>query len=369
MTTASLKTEKGQEELDKLLSIKAFIGSNSLPTQEDFEKLGEINGTVDMTRFPNLYRWQTHLRHLQVKFPLRNWKAFAAKAGHVPGRPAGQQGGKEAAAAGKGKDQAQLEGKLPHAEMGKVCTRFPPEPSGYLHIGHAKAAMLNNYYAKSFKGKMIVRFDDTNPSKEKAEFEESIIKDLQTLGIKPDVVSHTSDHFEKLQAMMEQVIKNGDAYIDDTPVDKMREERDAGTESKCRKQTKEQNLELWKEMLKGSERGQECCVRAKMDMQEKNKCLRDPVFFRCKVDTPHHRTGTKYKAYPTYDFACPCVDSSVSWRHELPGTHKRDLGRKDCWEVRLHQVLGTVVRSLQEPETRVGPTDGRVQRLHNRAHC
>lgn len=332
MTSSSLKTEKGQEELDKLLATKAFIGSEGQPTQEDFDRLGELHGAIDMTRFPNLYRWQTHLRHLQVKFPLRNWKAFAAKGGNIPGRQTGgnQQGGK-ANEGGKSKDQAQLEGKLPNAEMGKVCTRFPPEPSGYLHIGHAKAAMLNNYYARAFKGKMIVRFDDTNPSKEKAEFEESIIQDLATLGIKPDVVSHTSDHFEKLQDMMEKVIKNGDAYIDDTPMEQMRAERDAGTESKCRSQTVEENLELWKEVLKGSERGQQCCVRGKIDMQEKNKCLRDPVFYRCKVDTPHHKTGTKYKAYPTYDFACPCVDSLEGVTHALRTIEYKDRDAMYEW--------------------------------------
>merc|ERR1719498_2318541 len=104
-------------------------------------------------------------------------------------------------------DQAQLEGKLKNAEMGKVCTRFPPEPSGWLHIGHAKAALLNHHYAKSFKGKFILRFDDTNPSKEKSEFEESIVDDLARLNIKPDKVSHTSDYFDELQKKMEDLIK------------------------------------------------------------------------------------------------------------------------------------------------------------------
>merc|ERR1719171_3442643 len=111
MTTASLKTEKGQEELDKLLAGRAFIGAEGQPTQEDFDRLGEFHGVIDMNRFPNLYRWQTHLRYLQVKFPLRNWKAFAAKSGNVPGRPAGaNQAGGKTTEGGKGKDQAQLEG-------------------------------------------------------------------------------------------------------------------------------------------------------------------------------------------------------------------------------------------------------------------
>merc|ERR1719235_1194589 len=166
---------------------------------------------------------------------------------------------------------------------------------------------------------------------EGAEFEDAILADLKTLGIIPDQVSHTSDYFEKIQALMEKVIKAGMAYCDDTEMMQMRDERDAGTESKCRNQTKEQNLELWKEMLKGSERGQECCVRAKMDMQEKNKCLRDPVFYRCKVDVPHHQTGTKYKAYPTYDFACPVVDSIEGVTHPLRTIEYRDRDEMYQW--------------------------------------
>ena len=99
--------------------------------------------------------------------------------------------------------------------------RFPPEPSGYLHIGHAKAALLNQYFAHNYKGKLIVRFDDTNPSKEKDEFEEAIIRDLATLGIKADQITHSSDHFEKLLLMGEKLIKQGDMYIDDTPTEKV----------------------------------------------------------------------------------------------------------------------------------------------------
>lgn len=203
----------------------------------------------------------------------------------------------------------------------RSCGRFPPEPSGYLHIGHAKAALLNQYFAHHYKGKLIVRFDDTNPSKEKDEFEEAIIRDLATLGIKGDQITHSSDHFEKLLLMGEKLIKQGDMYIDDTPTEKvhlllsappgltcmpcsgrsnarsstcvshgsehrcsalisqairlrsapvgplqMREERMLGTESKCRAHTVEENMALWKEMLAGSERGQECAARFKFDM-------------------------------------------------------------------------------------------------------
>jgi glutamyl-tRNA synthetase len=105
---------------------------------------------------------------------------------------------------------------LKDAEQGKVVTRFPPEPSGYLHIGHAKAAMLNEYFARHYNGKLIVRFDDTNPSKEKSEFEESIKEDLLLLGIKGDVVTYTSNYFDQLYDYAIQMIKSGKAYVDDT---------------------------------------------------------------------------------------------------------------------------------------------------------
>lgn len=116
---------------------------------------------------------------------------------------------------------ASFELGLPNAVKGKVVTRFPPEPSGYLHIGHAKAAILNMYFAKMYEGKLLIRFDDTNPSKEKAEFEESIIEDLALLGIKGDRVSYTSDYFDQLHIFCVQMIKNGKAYADDTEQEKV----------------------------------------------------------------------------------------------------------------------------------------------------
>ena len=239
----SLKTDAGLKALNDHLATRSYVNGQSA-SQDDFARFAEIHVSIDQAAFPNVERWYKHIRHLKAAFPLRRWGA----------EKGGSAGGKQESSGGKGKDQAQLEGKLPNAEMGKVCTRFPPEPSGYLHIGHAKAAMLNNYYARHYKGKLILRFDDTNPSKEKMEFEESIIKDLATLEIYPDEVTHTSDHFDFLQATMEKLIKEGKAYCDDTPVDQMREERDKGTASKCRNHSVEKNMELWAEMLKGSQR-------------------------------------------------------------------------------------------------------------------
>ena len=140
---------------------------------------------------------------------------------------------------------------LKGAQRGQVVTRFPPEPSGYLHIGHVKAAMLNYHYAKMYDGKMILRFDDTNPMNEKIEFVENIIRDLATLEIKPDRVTYTSDYFDQTRDYMEQLIRLGLAYADDTPGDEMKKERDAGIESKYRLATVEENLKSFALMLDG----------------------------------------------------------------------------------------------------------------------
>lgn len=235
---------------------------------------------------------------------------------------------------GRQKDQASFEINLEGAEMGKVVTRFPPEPSGYLHIGHAKAVLLNQYFAQAYKGQLIVRFDDTNPSKEKCEFEQSIIEDLELLGVRGDRLSHTSDYFKELEGYCEQMIREGTAYADDTPKDQMRAERFDGIESKCRSHSVEENLRRWEEMKKGSDEGLLNCIRAKLDMQALNKALRDPVMYRCNTTVPHHRTGWTYKVYPTYDFACPIVDSLEGVTHALRTNEYHDRNDQYSWFIK-----------------------------------
>jgi len=220
---------------------------------------------------------------------------------------------------------------LPGVEMGNVCTRFPPEPSGYLHIGHAKAALLNDFLARNFKGKLIVRFDDTNPDKEKTEFEENILRDLELLGIHPDKVEYTSDYFDKLLEVAATWLERGVAYVDMTPTEEMRAQRMECKENEYRSAPKEQNLKLWEEMKKGSEEGQKCCVRAKIDMQAKNGAMRDPIMYRCKVDVSHHRTGSKFKLYPSYDFSCPIVDSLEGVTHALRSSEYTDREVQYYW--------------------------------------
>lgn len=228
------------------------------------------------------------------------------------------------------KDQGSFDIGLKDAQMGKVCTRFPPEPSGYLHIGHAKAALLNQYFAKLYNGKLIVRFDDTNPSKEKEEFEESIKEDLRLIGIEGDVCTHTSDYFDKIYEYAIQIIKDGKAYVDDTDRDTMRLQRGEGIPSKCRDLPVEENLRRFEEMKNGTEFGLTCCLRAKISVDDKNKALRDPVIYRCNL-LSHHRTGDKWKMYPTYDFACPIVDSLEGVTHALRTIEYRDRNPQYEW--------------------------------------
>lgn len=220
---------------------------------------------------------------------------------------------------------------LQGAKEGQVVTRFPPEASGYLHVGHTKAAILNQYFAKAYKGRLIVRFDDTNPSKEKQEFEDAIIEDLALLGIQGDVLTHTSDYFDQLRDLAVRMIKEGHAYADDTPQEQMRAERMDGIPSKRRDASVEENLSHFQAMCDGTDEGRTWCLRAKMSVDNPNKAMRDPVMYRCNADVPHQRTGTKYKAYPTYDFACPVVDSLEGVTHALRTNEYHDRNPQYAW--------------------------------------
>ena len=170
--------------------------------------------------------------------------------------------------------------------------------SSYLHIGHAKAALLNQFYQKEFEGTLIFRFDDTNPAKENAEFEQVIEEDVRLLGIKWDRFTRTSDHFDRLLELCERMIREAKAYADDTEPEEMKREREARTESRNRQNSVERNLAMWEEMKAGTEAGQRCCIRAKIDMNSCNGTMRDPTMYRCKPES-HLHTGNKYK-YSTH---------------------------------------------------------------------
>lgn len=206
-----------------------------------------------------------------------------------------------------------------------------PMISGYLHIGHAKAALLNDYFAhEMYQGTLICRFDDTNPSKEKEEFQDAIVEDLALMGIKPDKTSYTSNYFQELYEQCVKLLKSGKAYADDTERETMQHERMHGIASKRRDASIEENIARFGEMKKGNEEGIRWCIRAKMSVDNPNKAMRDPVIYRCNPQ-PHHRTGEKWKVYPTYDFACPIVDSMEGITHALRTIEYRDRNPQYNW--------------------------------------
>ncbi len=205
--------------------------------------------------------------------------------------------------------------------QGRVHTRFPPEPNGYLHIGHAKSICLNYGIAKDYNGKFNLRFDDTNPSKEEQEYVDSIIEDVQWLGGDfENRIFFASDYFDQMHNWALELIKKGKAYVDDASADEIRENRgtltEPGKESPCRNRSVEENLELFAKMKNGEFKNGEKVLRAKIDMASPNFNLRDPIMYRI-VHAEHHRQGNKWCIYPTYDWAHGLEDSLEKITHSI----------------------------------------------------
>jgi glutaminyl-tRNA synthetase len=204
---------------------------------------------------------------------------------------------------------------------GSVHTRFPPEPNGYLHIGHAKSINLNFGIARDYKGKFNMRFDDTNPSKEEQEYVDSIIDDVKWLGGDfEDRLLYASDYFDQMYEWAIQLIKRGKAYVCDLNADQIREMRgtltEPGKESPYRNRSVEENLDLFERMRKGEFPDGTKTLRAKIDMTSSNVNLRDPIMYRI-VHEDHHRQGNKWCIYPMYDWAHGLEDSIEGITHSI----------------------------------------------------
>jgi len=204
---------------------------------------------------------------------------------------------------------------LPNVKMGKVVTAFPPEPSKYPHLGHAKAALVNYLYAKKYKGKFIIRFEDTNPELAKKEYYDAIIDGLKWLGIKWNKLDYTSDYVEEFYKVTEKLIKKNKAYVCLCEQDEIKKNRRFMIECKCRNNSVQENLKLWKKMLTTFKEG-ESSVRIKISMDHKNAAMRDPSIMRI-IDKPHPRTGNKYRVWPMYDFATALMDGWEGVTHRV----------------------------------------------------
>ncbi|KMT22346.1 glutamine--tRNA ligase/YqeY domain fusion protein [Clostridium cylindrosporum] len=232
-------------------------------------------------------------------------------------------------------------------ESGKhkeIITRFPPEPNGYLHIGHAKAIVLNFELGDEFNGKTNLRFDDTNPVKEDTEYVESIKEDVKWLGFDWDNLFFASNYFEEMYNRALILIKKGKAYVCDLTPEEMREYRgsltEPGKESPYRNRSIEENLELFEKMKNGEFKDGEKVLRAKIDMSSPNINMRDPIIYRIAHAT-HHNTGDKWCIYPMYDFAHPLEDAIEGITHSICSLEFEDHRPLYDWVVRECQMEST----------------------------
>ncbi len=213
-----------------------------------------------------------------------------------------------------------MESDLESGRVDTIATRFPPEPTAYLHIGHARAIITNFELAKCFNGTTNLRFDDTNPVKEDQKFIDAIIEDLKWLGYTPTNIFFGSDYFEKTYEKAVLLIKKGLAYVDDSTAEEMSKMRGTlttpGVNSPCRNRSVEENLRLFEEMREGKYADGEKTLRAKIDMAHPNMNMRDPAMYRI-MHVTHHRQGNKWCIYPMYDFAHPLQDSIEGITHSL----------------------------------------------------
>ena len=201
-----------------------------------------------------------------------------------------------------------------------VATRFPPEPNGYLHIGHAKAICVDFGVARDYQGTCNLRYDDTNPVKEDVEYVEAIEADVRWLGFEPTAVLYSADYFPRMYELAERLVNEGKAYVDDSTDEQIREARgtlsEPGTPSPNRDRTPAENLALLRKMKAGDFPDGACVLRAKIDMASSNMKMRDPLLYRIR-HAHHHRSGDQWKIYPMYDYAHPLEDAIEGITHSI----------------------------------------------------
>ena len=234
--------------------------------------------------------------------------------------------------------EVEIEKDLAEGVYDTVHTRFPPEPNGYLHIGHAKSILLNYGLAQKYNGKFNMRFDDTNPTKEKVEFVDAIKKDIQWLGADwEDRLFFASNYFDQMYEAAVKLIKKGKAYVCDLTAEQIREYRgtltEPGKNSPYRDRSVEENLELFENMKAGKYADGEKVLRAKIDMASPNMNMRDPVIYRV-AHMSHHNTGDKWCIYPMYDFAHPIEDAIEGITHSICTLEFEDHRPLYDWVVR-----------------------------------
>ncbi len=213
-----------------------------------------------------------------------------------------------------------IENDLKTGKVKSILTRFPPEPNGYLHLGHAKSLCINFGLAQKYKGKTNLRYDDTNPAKEDTEYVDAIKEDISWLGFKWDKELYASDYFEQLYIWAEELIKRGLAYVDDQNQEEISKARGTvekpGTDSPYRNRSVEENLRIFREMRDGKYEDGAKVLRAKIDMAHPNMMFRDPILYRIK-HASHHRTGDKWCIYPMYDYTHGQCDSIENITHSI----------------------------------------------------
>jgi len=253
--------------------------------------------------------------------------------------------------------------ELPGAEPGKVVMLFPPEPSKYPTIGHAKASLLNYLCSQKYKGKFLIRFEDTNANKIKKEYYDAILHDLAWLGEKWDMVDYESDHVDKFYNYAEKLIKKDNAYMCNCDPETIHKLRGEGKVCRCRNKSTEENLKLWKQMLDNKFKEGEYSLRAKIDMKHKNSTMRDPTILRMLIGT-HPRVGDKYFVWPTYDFATAVMDDIEGTTHRIRSKEFEMRGELQKWIQQELGIKSPFVIEFARFNLEGVPSSGRVIREH-----